>query len=244
MNPKKKPDYDAKKILQEMVDAAAIEYAKKKTLQAVADELGLNLIKIRKLLITAGVWVRGNSHDREEASCHAYDNDLVYRSATADEVLRLKNDGKSIADIMAITGLSKSSVNSYLPYTRTPYKAEEVSANADRIRKYRERKAAVENLKTKGGTEAFLSAITAFQDYPFYTDKGVKYAYKILDGTLVINRGRLSIPVSAVEAVYSKARGYTLTDFRKIMEAERSPAYEMVYICPVLERLEVFADSE
>lgn len=244
MNPKKKPDYDPEKILKDLLDTAVIEYAEKKALQPVADRLGLNPIKIRKLLITAGVRNMNRCCDSDRNICHEQGKDFLYKSAIADEVLSLKNDGKSVAEIMAATGLSKSSVNSYLPYTRTPYKAEEVSANADRIKKYRERKAAVENLKTVGGTEVLLSAISAFQDYPFYTEKGVRYAYKMINGNLVIHKGKLNIPVSAVVTAYGKAQRSTLADFRKAMETGRQTALEMKYICPVLEQLSVFDDAE
>lgn len=252
MNPKKKPDYDADKILREMANTAMILYAEKGTLKSVSNELGLNMIKIRKLLITAGVLklnhesniCRNNCSEMNHSTDHVHHDVFVYKSATADEVMKLKDDGRSISEIMAITGLSKSSVNSYLPYGRTPYKAKELSANADRIGKYRERKAAVGKLKTVGGTETFWLAITAFQDYSFYTDKGVKYAYKIIDGALVINRGKLSIPGSIMEMAFSNAQGRTMTDFQKKMEAERQVTFEMTYICPVLKRLEVFDDAE
>ena len=50
-----KPDYDAAVILQEQMKAAVALYANH-SLQAIAEELSLNPIKVRKLLITAGVY--------------------------------------------------------------------------------------------------------------------------------------------------------------------------------------------
>ena len=50
-----KPDYDAAAILQEQMKAAVALYANH-SLQAIAEELSLNPIKVRKLLITAGVY--------------------------------------------------------------------------------------------------------------------------------------------------------------------------------------------
>lgn len=44
------------KNLKEQMDAAAILYKDEMTLQAIADALSLNPIKVRKLLITAGVY--------------------------------------------------------------------------------------------------------------------------------------------------------------------------------------------
>ncbi len=54
---KSKPEYDAGKILGELMDSAVVLYEAGMSLQAIADELGLNPIKVRKLLITAGVYV-------------------------------------------------------------------------------------------------------------------------------------------------------------------------------------------
>ena len=53
---KLKPEYDAGKNLKDQMDAAVALYNSEMSLQAIADELGLNPIKVRKLLITAGVY--------------------------------------------------------------------------------------------------------------------------------------------------------------------------------------------
>ena len=52
---KLKPEYNAGKNLKEQMEAAVSLY-KNKSLQAIADELSLNPIKVRKLLITASVY--------------------------------------------------------------------------------------------------------------------------------------------------------------------------------------------
>ena len=49
------PEYDAGKNLKEQMDSAVALYDSEMSLQAIGDELGLNPIKVRKLLITAGV---------------------------------------------------------------------------------------------------------------------------------------------------------------------------------------------
>ena len=51
-----KPDYDAVTILQEQRQAAVALYEEGNSLQSIADALSLNPIKVRKLLITAGVY--------------------------------------------------------------------------------------------------------------------------------------------------------------------------------------------
>lgn len=51
-----KPNYDAAAILQEQIQAAVVLYEEDNSLQTIADTLSLNPIKVRKLLITAGVY--------------------------------------------------------------------------------------------------------------------------------------------------------------------------------------------
>ena len=53
---KLKPEYNAGKNLKEQMDAAVILYKDEMTLQVIADALSINPIKVRKLLITAGVY--------------------------------------------------------------------------------------------------------------------------------------------------------------------------------------------
>lgn len=53
---KLKPEYDAGRNLKEQMDAAVALYGKDCSLQSIADVLNLNPIKVRKLLITAGVY--------------------------------------------------------------------------------------------------------------------------------------------------------------------------------------------
>ena len=51
-----KPEYSAVKNLAQQMKAAADLYTDKMSLQAIVDALSLNSIKVRKLLITAGVY--------------------------------------------------------------------------------------------------------------------------------------------------------------------------------------------
>ena len=53
---KLKPEYDAGKNLKEQMDAAVALYGEECSLQSISDDLALNPIKVRKLLITAGVY--------------------------------------------------------------------------------------------------------------------------------------------------------------------------------------------
>ena len=51
-----KPEYDAGKNLKEQMESAVALYDSEMSLQAIADALNLNPIKVRKLLITADVY--------------------------------------------------------------------------------------------------------------------------------------------------------------------------------------------
>ena len=53
---KLKPEHDAGRNLKEQMDAAMVLYEEDCSLQSIADALVLNPIKVRKLLITAGVY--------------------------------------------------------------------------------------------------------------------------------------------------------------------------------------------
>lgn len=108
--PKKKPAYDAEKIMKELLVAVVESYEETGELKLTAEEFDMSALKIRKLLITAG----------------AYSNDI------SDEVNRLYGMGKTVAEIQRITGLGKSSVNGYLPYMKAVYKPEELSLNGSK----------------------------------------------------------------------------------------------------------------
>ena len=132
--PKKKPNYNPDQVMQEFMAAVADAFGsyddrEDKTflgLNAVAAEFGITALKARKLLITAG----------------------VYSTALSRQVAELYAGGMEISRIMKITGLSRASVHSYLPYTKIPYKLDELSANAERIRLYRERKQKCEEFRS------------------------------------------------------------------------------------------------
>ena len=53
---KLKPEYDAGKNLKEQMERAVALYDSEMSLQTIGDALNLNPIKVRKLLITAGVY--------------------------------------------------------------------------------------------------------------------------------------------------------------------------------------------
>ena len=88
-----------------------------------------SLMKTRKILITAG----------------------VYHTEISEQINAMREQGMRIPEIMNATGLSKSSVHSYLPYTKMIYNVDELSLYAERCRMYRRRKQAVEQLQVCKG---------------------------------------------------------------------------------------------
>ena len=123
---KLKPEFDAEKNLKEQMDAAAAFYDSEMSLQAIGEELGLNPIKVRKLLITAGV----------------YESDVAEKVQDTFEEYRETQDYKTaLLSTAAALDLSKASVTSYLPYQKGVYfpstEKEKISVGAERQRRYR-----------------------------------------------------------------------------------------------------------
>ena len=108
-----KPEYNAGKNLKEQMDAAVIRYKDGMTLQAIADALSLNPIKVRKLLITAGV----------------YESDMAKLVQQTFNTLReTQSYSAAVTSTMSALQLSRSSVTSYLPYEKGVYFSEEAEA--------------------------------------------------------------------------------------------------------------------
>ncbi|MCC8181716.1 MAG: hypothetical protein LIO45_01840 [Clostridiales bacterium] len=195
MNSEKHSDSNPEETLRELIHAAMSVYAETKSLRKTADELDLNPLKVRKLLVTA----RYGGIDGLDGM------EMTYESDTADEVNRLRKEGKDVAEIMSALRLSRASVNSYLPYTKAPYKTGEQSANAERVSRHRERNAACARLRKDGGMEHLWAAIVAFQGYPFYTAKGLRFQYEVRGGEIKVNRKEKTVTRSSVEMAYQKA---------------------------------------
>ena len=141
-------------------------------LKAVAEEVEISPAKLRKLLITAG--------ERDHAS--------YFSSPIADMVLKLRSEGKSVKEMCEITGLSYTSVQGYLPHTKLIYSLDTMSAECERIRHFRARQKAVEELTAHLGltdVSVYLwRCVIAFQSYPFTTSgrgnqTGVKFTYEV-----------------------------------------------------------------
>lgn len=163
-----KPEYSAAKNMVQQMEAVAELYTDKMSLQAIADALSLNTIKVRKLLITAGV----------------YQSDIADAVQQTFQSFRTTQDYKTaVSSTMAALQLSRPSVTSYLPYEKGVYFPEDadaanISTGAERQRHYR----AVVALTKNPCEENLWKCVAAFRGYKFKTMSGLLFTYKLKKG--------------------------------------------------------------
>lgn len=125
---KNNPDYDAVVLSRRLMDSLVHDYDNpgpgeavpgtgKMQITKLAKMHNISVLKVRKLLVSAG----------------------VLKNEKTIQIHRLKAEGKSVSEIIKITGLSKASINSYLPYSKIIYNMEVVSPNAVRMKRHREK---------------------------------------------------------------------------------------------------------
>lgn len=170
-NPRKL-NHDAQELLRRQMQQAVLLYGSGEShpsLQKIADELALNPIKVRKLLITAGV----------------YKSDIAAR--VNERFSAYEQEGVPHKDAIAFTArdmqLSTSSVASYLPYSKCLYfpgetAADNLSAGAERQRRY----IAVQRLRENPTEKTLWNCIVAFRNYPFTTLSGLPFTYDLKMG--------------------------------------------------------------
>ena len=159
--PPKHPEHQekAEKLMNELLDSLVSLWISEKEpqLKSIAEELEMSASKVRKLLITAGV----------------RDGQLYYKNCVADRVLKLWKEKKTVAEISAVTGLSRSSVTGYTPHSKIIYSLDTMSTEAERIKLYRSRRSAVEELQSHidlpDELDYLWKAVITFQLYPFKT---------------------------------------------------------------------------
>ena len=165
---KLKPEYDAGKNLKEQMESAVALYDSEMSLQAIGDELGLNPIKVRKLLITAGV----------------YESEVAEKVKNTFEEYRETQDYKtSILSTANTLKLSKASVTSYLPYRKGVYftstaEKGKISVGAERQRRYR----AMKRWRDEPTEENFWGVVLAYTGVKFKTYSGLPFSYEIKKG--------------------------------------------------------------
>lgn len=221
---KKKPEFDSKTVDADIMDSISSDFRnflKKNNIndydiesygviECFSKDYDMSPMKIRKILITAGV----------------YENDY------SRLISKLYAEGKSFNDIMKITGLKRSSVSGYLPYAKGLYKNKETSVGADRIRLYRKRKKMCERLQIEikkyleiiGKQTSLIlldcndnrlhelddmlwEVLLAYQNFPFKTMTGLKFKYLVHKGEVFISRkeNSKSLTRSSILLAFHKA---------------------------------------
>ena len=164
---KLKLEYDAGKNLKEQLDAAVALYDSEMSLQAIGEELGLNPIKVRKLLITAGVY-ESEVAEKVQATFQEYRETQDYKTSILSTANTLK--------------LSKASVTSYLPYRKGVYypstENEKISVGAERQRRYR----AMKRWRVDPTEENFWGVVLAYAGVKFKIYSGLPFSYEIKKG--------------------------------------------------------------
>ena len=160
--PKKKPGYDREAEIADLITTAAalfdVPYDDRidrpedaPSIVSVAEEMETTILRVRKLLITAG----------------------MFSTTISRQVQELESQGRTIPEIMRITKLGKASVYSYLPYKKGAYNLPDPTLYSEQGARYRARKKACEELRSAIGAEnqsmALWKTVIAFQHYPFTT---------------------------------------------------------------------------
>ena len=192
-------------------------------LKDVALEFNITPLKVRKILITSG----------------AYHTDI------SDTVNQLKCQGKSIEEIQCITGLGRASVHGYLPYEKGIYNLPEHSLQAERLIRYRSRKASVERLTRvlynediRSVADVLWDTIVVFQNYPFKTVKGLRYIYEIRGNEIFFDRKSKSVTRSTVNIALEKVLKLK-ADNIEIMGPKKIGCFGASYLYPVFRRIGV-----
>ena len=233
---KLKPEYDAGKNLKEQMESAVALYDSEMSLQAIGEELGLNPIKVRKLLITADVY-ESEVAEKVQATFQEYRETQDYKTSILSTANTLK--------------LSKASVTSYLPYRKGVYfpstaEKGKISVGAERQRRYR----AMKRWRVDPTEENFWGMVVSYAGVGFKTYSGLPFSYEIKKGRngeytkeLWIDRREKSKSLSWSSVVLA------FKNSRKTTEVvERPKALGDIrgisYIYPILWRLELIRVPE
>lgn len=175
--PEKRPGYNREEEIQKLITTAvnlAVEPFDDReerddslpTVTGIARMMDTTFLRVRKLLITAD----------------------FFSSSMSRRVQRLNAQGMSIREIMEETGLGRAAADSYLPHRRGAYYLETPTIHSECSKRYRMRRAAVEELENHrrltDDTFYLWKAICAFENYSFTTSgrgskPGVAFSYTV-----------------------------------------------------------------
>lgn len=236
----KESAFNREKLEKEVLDAVVKLFNSRENEQHdisfVADALGISALKARKLLITAG----------------ERNHKVYYSSPLSEQIRELYAQGKTVREIGNVVGLSHASVIGYLPYSKTVYSMREISRDAQRIRRYRERvKLCEEFMDCAAGMDVaeeedyLWQTLVRLEGCVFRTSGrngkgGVKFTYSIKlrkDGTpggeLKVDRKEKTITRASVMLAYKKAKTMSVVPGPKALGG----IFGASYLYPIFLRL-------
>ena len=178
------------KLFGSRYDDRNLEEPDHASLREVSDVCGITMLKARKILITAD----------------------MYSTHISRSIQKLVAEGKSISEIMKITGLSRASVHSYIPYSKVVYNLKERSVSADRMKLSRDRrrlcKEFVDKISSMDEDEADIALwelLEAHEGCVFHTAKNLRFRFKVKGGEIFIDRKKDSITRATVNMAFHAA---------------------------------------
>ena len=225
---RKKMNYDADRSMRELTAKVVASYGEAyddryttdrdhASLRDVAAEYNITILKARKILITVG----------------------MFSTETSRNIQQLADEGRSIPEIVEITGLSRASVHSYIPYTKLIYNMDETSVDADRKKHQRQRQRSCKAfmdilpyLKESDADEALWEVLEELQGCVFHTSRKLRFKYTIKGGELFVDRKKDSITKATVFMAFHKSQelGGVVTGPKKL------GTFGASYLYPIFER--------
>ena len=195
------------------------------SLRDVADHCDITMLKARKILITAD----------------------MYSTHTSRTVQKLVAEGKSILEIMNITGLSRASVHSYIPYSKVVYNLKERSVSADRMKHSRDRKRLckefLDKLPAMDVNEAEIALwelLEAHEGCVFYTAKNLRFRYKVKGDEIFIDREKDSITRATVNMAF-----HTVLELDgNVSDPKKLGTFGASYLYPIFLRFGIIKNLE
>lgn len=235
--PKKNRETNTDDLISQLVEAVTDTYLNppentadengRMYLNLLAEEFSMTPIKVRKLLISSG----------------AYQTDI------SKKINELYKSGKTIKEIQKIVGLSAASVSGYLPYQKTVYNLEVSTDVANRLRKYRHRKALVAKLTDVGWSateptkDLLWETLIAFEGYPFKTAKGLRYYYTVKGNELFISRKEKSVTRAGANIAFETAVELQ-REGSEITGPKMLGCFGASYLYPIFIRIGVIRDGK
>ena len=246
--PQKYPGREVKKEQRDLINRAAelfgdpyddrlLRDLDAPSILQVAQEMGTTSLRVRKMLITAGL----------------YSTDLSRR------VQALKEKGASCESIMQELNISRASVNGYLPFEKGVYKLPKPTLYSEQSTRYRKRRDAVGKLHAAFGTadefNRLWEAITEFEEYPFRTvgrseKKGICFQYRVsrlksgeLGNELIISTKEKTVTKATVKLAYKNAKKVQETE-GYVSGPKKIGGFGSSYLYPVFVKLGVITEKE